>query len=344
MNTSLADLGWRPFFQQQLSLEDLELFSPARIIEQHKSQIDIICESDIFAVPTTSSMPPLTVGDWILLDENRHFSRLLERQSCFKRKSPGTKIAEQLIATNVDTAFIVCSLNQDFNLNRIERYLSIVYEAGVEPVIVLSKADLCSEPEDFKDQVQQLNSALCVELVNALDADSVSVLQAWCQPGNTIVMLGSSGAGKSTLTNRLMGNEAQETNAIREDDGKGRHTTTRRSLLRMPGGALIIDTPGMREIQLSGNEEGLAETFSDIEDLAMTCRFADCQHEAEPGCKVRAAIDNGELDERRLDNYLKLSREQALNAASIAERRGTDKKLGRYYKKVIKESLKLKCR
>lgn len=268
----------------------------------------------------------------------------MERQSCFKRKAAGEIFTEQLIAANVDTAFIVCSLNQDFNLNRIERYLSLVYEAGVEPVIVLSKLDLCSDPDSYKDQVQNLNSGLCVELINGLDPSCTAKLLPWFQPGRTIVMLGSSGSGKSTLTNNLLGFEAQLTNTIREDDAKGRHTTTRRSLLTSNEGAMIIDTPGMREIQLSGHEDGVAETFSDIDKLSKECKFSDCQHESEPGCKVRKAIDNGELDERRLDNYLKLSREQAFNAASISERRSTDKKTGRFYKKVIKESLKLKGR
>ncbi|MDG2090432.1 MAG: ribosome small subunit-dependent GTPase A [Gammaproteobacteria bacterium] len=342
--TSLANLGWQPFFQQQLLLEELGSFSPARIIEQHKSIFEVATESGVQTLTISNSMPSFTVGDWILLDETGNFSKILERQSCFRRKAPGAKVSEQLIAANVDTAFIVCSLNQDFNLNRIERYLSLVYEAGAEPVIVLSKLDLCAEPESYKEQVQMLNSALCLEMINSLDSKSVSALQPWCQIGRTIVMLGSSGSGKSTLTNMLLGIEAQETSAIREDDAKGRHTTTRRSLLSMPQGAMIIDTPGMREIQLSGYEDGVAETFSDIEALSKECKFSDCQHESEPDCKVQSALESGELDERRLKNYLKLSREQALNAASISQRREADKKTGRFYKKVIKESLKLKGR
>lgn len=343
-NTSLANLGWQPFFQQQLLLEELDSYLPARIIEQHKSIIEVATEAGILTLTINNSMPPFTVGDWILLDNENNFLRVLERQSCFRRKAAGAKVSEQLIAANVDTAFIICSLNQDFNLNRIERYLSLVYEAGAEPVIVLSKLDLCTDPESYKEQVQNLNSALCVEMINGLDALSVSVLHPWCQAGRTIVMLGSSGSGKSTLTNNLLGLEVQETSDIREDDAKGRHTTTRRSLLSMPEGAMIIDTPGMREIQLSGHEDGVAETFADIETLAKDCKFGDCQHESEPGCKVQSAIESGDLDERRLSNYLKLSREQAINAASIAERREKDKKTGRFYKKVIKESLKLKGR
>lgn len=342
--TSLEKLGWQPFFQQQLHLEEIGTVIPARIIEQHKSMIDVAIESGILTLHLSNSMPSITVGDWILLDENKLFLRVLDRQSCFKRKAAGDRFTEQLITANVDTAFIVCSLNQDFNLNRIERYLSLVYEAGVEPVIVLSKLDLCPDPESFKDQVQALNSSLCVELVNGLDPSSTASLLPWFQPGRTIVMLGSSGSGKSTLTNNALGLEAQLTKTIREDDAKGRHTTTRRSLLSTDEGAMIIDTPGMREIQLSAHEDGIAETFADIETLSKACKFHDCQHESEPGCKVRIAIESGELDERRLSNYLKLSREQKFNAASISERRSSDKKTGRFYKKVIKESLKLKGR
>ncbi|MBN4075415.1 MAG: ribosome small subunit-dependent GTPase A [SAR86 cluster bacterium] len=342
--TSLAKLGWQPFFQQQLLLEELGSSKPARIIEQHKTIIEVATETGIKILNITKTMPPFTVGDWILLDESEIFSRVLDRQSCFRRKAAGAKNSEQLIATNVDTAFIVCSLNQDFNLNRIERYLSLVYEAGAEPVIVLSKLDLCPEPENYKDQVQNLNSSLCVELINGLDSSSVSALHPWCQTGRTIVMLGSSGSGKSTLTNNLLGLEAQLTKAIREDDAKGRHTTTRRSLLAMQEGAMIIDTPGMREIQLSGYEDGVTEAFADIDALSKNCKFSDCQHESEPGCKVRNALQSGELDERRLNNFLKLSREQAFNAASISERRSTDKKTVRFHKKVVKESLKLKGR
>jgi ribosome biogenesis GTPase / thiamine phosphate phosphatase len=264
ITTTLAKLGWQPFFQQQLLFEELDSSIPARIIEQHKTIIEVATASGIITLNLSNSMPPLTVGDWVLLDENNGFLRALDRQSCFKRKAAGDIFTEQLIAANVDTAFIVCSLNQDFNLNRIERYLSLVYEAGAEPVIVLTKLDLCSVPENYKDQIQALNSSLCVELVNGLNSDSTSTLHPWFQLGRTIVMLGSSSSGKSTLTNNLLGFDVQLTNTIREDDAKGRHTTTRRSLLSSNEGAMIIDTPGMREIQLSGHQDGVAEKPSQI--------------------------------------------------------------------------------
>lgn len=339
---SLASHGWQPFFQQQLSLDEWESALPARIIEQHKSVLELATEAGHQTLSISHSMPTLAVGDWILLNTDGSFLRLLERKSCFRRKAAGSKVSEQLIAANVDTAFIVCSLNDDFNLNRIERYLSIVHDAGAEPVVVLSKVDLCANPEALRVQVQALDSMLLVETVNSFDADSTAVLEPWCQPGKTIVLLGSSGAGKSTLANTLLGQDLQLTAAIREQDAKGRHTTTRRSLLAMPGGAILIDTPGMRELQLADCQDGVAATFADIEALARACRFGNCQHDSEPGCAVTAAIGSGDLDERRFMNYQKLLREQAVNAASLAERRADDRELGKYYRRVLRQSNKLK--
>lgn len=341
-HTLLSALGWLPFFQQQLTEQEWESAVPARIVEQHRASIDVEGELGKLSIPLKPDMPLLTVGDWLLLDANGIFIRVLESKSCFRRKAAGSKLTEQLIAANVDTAFIVCSLNEDFNLNRIERYLSIVNEAGSTPVLVLSKMDLCPDTDYFLDQIRQLDNQLCTELVNCLDSSSVSVLMPCCQHGKTVVMLGSSGSGKSSLSNTLLGEDLQKTSAIRENDSKGRHTTTRRSLLKLPGGAMILDTPGMRELQLVDCEDGIATTFSDIDALSASCRFSDCRHENEPGCKVQAAIDSGELDQRRFKNYAKLLREQALNKASLAERRASDKKLGGYYKKVINESVKAK--
>ncbi|MBT5330202.1 MAG: ribosome small subunit-dependent GTPase A [Porticoccaceae bacterium] len=330
---SLTEMGWQPFFQQQISLDELDSATPARVVEHHKSKIEIYSEQGRQTLPITSSTPALTVGDWVLQKrEDGRISRVLERQSCFRRKAAGRQAIEQLLAANVDTAFIVCSLNDDFNLNRIERYLSVVNDAGAEPVVVLTKMDLCAQADELREQVQQLDSQLCVEMVNGKDSDSTKALLPWCRSGQTVVALGSSGAGKSTLTNSLVGEQIQATAEIREDDEKGRHTTTHRSLLSIPGGAMIIDTPGMRELQLADCEAGVSTTFADIEELAIQCRFSDCQHQSEPGCAVQAALRAEELDQRRFDNYGKLLREQELNAASIAERRAAGKNLGKLYK------------
>lgn len=341
-NFSLASLGWQTFFQQQLALDEWGILLPARVMEQHRASLEVRSERGLHTLPALHSMPALTAGDWVLLTQSAQFVRALERKSVFKRKAAGSKLAEQLIAANVDTAFIVSSLNEDFNLNRIERFLSVAHQAGAEAVLVLSKLDLCGDADALREQAQRLDSHMCVEAVNCLSEESVATLSPWCRPGQTIVVIGSSGAGKSTLSNALLGVAVQDTGGIREDDAKGRHTTTRRSLLLMPGGGLILDTPGMRELQLADCEEGVAATFADVEELASQCRFGDCLHESEPGCAVRLAIDAGHLDERRLHSYRKLSREQALNAASLAQRRADLRKQGRYYKRVISETKQIK--
>ncbi|GAA5217145.1 ribosome small subunit-dependent GTPase A [Corallincola platygyrae] len=339
---SLTLLGWQPFFQQQLSLVEYETAQIARVIAHHRSAYVLQMEQAQFSLPITSSLPSMVLGDWLLVDDDQRFMRQLDRKSLFKRKAPGTKLGEQLIAANVDTLFIVCSLNHDFNLSRIERYLALAYEADVEPVVVLTKQDLCDDADCKRQQIQALDPLLMVVSVNALDGDCCEPLLSWCQPGRTVSLLGSSGVGKSTLTNTLMGNTVQVTAGIREDDSKGRHTTTARSMHLMPTGAVLIDTPGMRELQLTDCEEGVNQAFADIDELAQQCRFADCQHNGEPGCAVQKAVDVGELDPRRLDNYFKLMREQARNSASLADRRAKDKQFGKMVKSVMSESTRFK--
>lgn len=341
---SLLALGWRPFFQQQLTLDEITDYTPARIVEQHKSILMLMTESGLISLSLMPSMPEMVVGDWILLDDQQQFYRLLERNTYFKRKAAGTKVDWQLISANVDTAFIVSSINEDFNLNRIERYLSLVNEAGAEPVVLLSKSDLSNAPEDYIEQVQRLDNQLLVELINCHDSNAVTQLQHWLKTGQTVVVLGSSGVGKSTLINTLLGQQSQATGDIREDDAKGRHTTTSRSLISTPSGGLILDTPGMREIQLADCKEGIASTFADIESLAEQCRYNDCQHENEPGCAVISAVENGEIDQRRLNNYRKLLKEEMLNSASLSDKRAQDKALGKFYKRTLVESKKLKGR
>ncbi len=330
-----SQLGWHHFFQQQLSLEQWEAYTPARIVGQERSLFHLLAGDGNRTLPITPSMPAMTVGDWILLDTEGRFNRLLERSSLFARKAAGSKVTTQLIAANIDTVFVVSSMNQDFNLNRIERYLALANEAGVEPVIVLTKIDCCDAPDNYIEQAQSLERSLDVVAVNSLDAESVSQLETWCMTGQTVALLGSSGVGKSTLINTLSGEQVQKTHAIRDDDDKGRHTTTGRSLHLLAAGGLLLDTPGMRELQLSDCEHGVEETFAEIAQLATHCRFSDCSHQGEPGCAVRAAIDGGKLDERRLSSYLKLMREQAFNSATLAERRARDRKFGRYVRSVM---------
>lgn len=336
MQFSLSQLGWNHFFQQQLSLEEYESCTPARIFEQERSLLRLLGEGGDITLPITASMPPLTVGDWVVLDEALHFKRLLDRHSLFTRKAAGKEARRQLLAANIDTVFVVSSMNLDFNLNRFERYLALANEADVEAVIVLTKLDGCDHPNEYIDKAQSLGEHLAVVAVNSLDHGSVAQLQPWCQPGKTVAFLGSSGVGKSTLINTLSGHAIQRTQAIREDDAKGRHTTTGRSLHMLPSGALLLDTPGMRELQLADCEHGIDETFAEITALAQQCKFSDCRHQDEPGCAVRKAIEEGLLDERRLESYLKLMREQAFNQATLAERREKDREFGRYVRSVMK--------
>jgi ribosome biogenesis GTPase len=334
---TLQQLGWQPFFQQQLTLEDYEYATIARIIAHHRSGYELCTEHGRQRLSITSQMPSMTVGDWVLLDSENRFSRLLERHSLFSRKAAGTKVAEQYIAANIDTVFIVCSLNQDFNLNRIERYLALAREAQVEPVVVLTKADLCTDSEDKRQQVQRLDPLLLIQCVNALDLNSVQPLMQWCCKGQTVTFLGSSGVGKSTLINTLMGQAEQQTGGIRTDDDKGRHTTTSRSLHFLPQAGILLDTPGMRELQLADCSQGLSETFSDIEELATQCRFSDCSHQCEPGCAVQQALEKGHLDPRRLKNYHKLLREQERNQASLAELRSREKQFSKLVRRETKQ-------
>ncbi|MEZ9669388.1 ribosome small subunit-dependent GTPase A [Vibrio breoganii] len=335
---NLQNLGWQPFFQQQLTLEDYEDSVVSRISAHHRSGYQLITEKGEVSLPMHESLPSMTVGDWVLLDHEQQFQRRLERSSVFSRKAAGSKLAEQYIAANIDTVFIVMSLNDDFNLSRVERYLALTNEAQVEAVIVLTKADLCEDAEALKQQVQSLDPMLMIEAVNALDFDSVQSLTTWCKTGKTVAFLGSSGVGKSTLVNTLLQTEAQKTGSIREDDSKGRHTTTGRTIHPMPSGGVLLDTPGMRELQLANVAQGISETFSDVEEIASQCRFSDCSHQNEPGCAIQKALQSGELDDRRLNNYLKLQREQARNSASLAELRSHDKQLGKMYRSVQNES------
>lgn len=342
--SSLSSLGWQPYFQQQVLLDEWDMAFPARVIEQHKSEIKLANVEGVITLPLTHILPEMVVGDWVLLDRDHHFIRLLERKTCFSRKAAGSKVHKQLISANVDTAFIVCSMNADFNLNRIERFLSLVNESEAESVVILSKSDQAESPEEFIQAVQSIDPLLMVEAINCLDVESVKKLSPWIKQGSTIAVLGSSGVGKSTLTNTLLGSQEQSTSTIREDDSKGRHTTTSRSLVALSHGGLILDTPGMREIQLADCKEGISTTFADIEALAEQCRFADCQHQNEPGCAIQKAVQCDELDARRLANYQKLLKEEALNSASLAERRANDKALGKFYKTTLAQATILKGR
>lgn len=339
---TLPELGWSHFFQQQLSLEEWESTSPARVFAIHRGTIDVAGEGGRRSITLpghwhlrdAESLP--TVGDWLLLDPaTGQVQRMLERKSLFRRKAAGAESKLQLMAANVDTLFVVTSCNGDFNPSRLERYLALALEAKVEPVVVLTKADLAGDVAGYLRQGMNLNPDLAVEAVNALDPDSVASLLPWCGTGQTVALAGSSGVGKSTLVNTLCGTAAQATAAIREDDARGRHTTTSRSVHFLPQGGLLIDSPGLRELQLSACESGVSSVFGEIEALARSCRFNDCRHLSEDGCAVRAAVDRGDLEPRRLANYHKLMAEQERNTESIAERRHRERDFGKMVRNVM---------
>ena len=338
---SLIELGMRPFFQQQLSLDELENSHLGRVVEHHKTEVVLLGEQGTMRFALTPGLEQICVGDWVVFDDSR-ILRVLERASIIKRKAAGSKHAFQLIAANIDTVFIVTSLNDDFSLNRIERYLALIKNAHIEPVVVLTKADTCPDVEKYCLQVQSLDSLLSVIAINALKEEGCDLLTPYCRKGQTLAFMGSSGVGKSTIVNALLGSDELKTAGIREQDSKGRHTTTFRSIKWLPNGALLMDTPGMRELQLSDSKQGIERAFEDVELLANSCRFKDCQHQTEPDCAVIKAIEMGSLSIRRLENYRKLLAENEHNNASMAEKRAKQRAFSKMVNTVQKQNRSIK--
>lgn len=332
---TLTDLGWSEHFA--LAAADIDAtLPPARIGAVHRDRLEALCPQGRISLVPAQRTSAYAVGDWVLYDGDiaRH---LLPAQTDLSRRAAGEMVAKQRIAANMDTIAIVTSCNADFNPARLERYLALVLASGALPLIVLTRADQVDDPRPFIRAAEQLSPLVTALALNAKDAEGAQILEAWCKDGQTLALVGSSGVGKTTLRNALSTQQAA-TADIREDDAKGRHTTTFRALLRTKAGGWLIDTPGMRELAITGAEEGLAQLFDDLEELATHCRFRNCAHDSEPGCAVRAAVEAGTMEPERLARWQMLRAEDARNSETLSESRAKAKRFG----KVVKEAKRIK--
>jgi ribosome biogenesis GTPase len=361
---NLIDLGWNDFFKAHFESLDLENVIPGRVAVQQKDRSVIICEKGEFQAEVSgkfrhravSKSDYPTVGDWVAVTikpdgDGAIIQSLLPRKSKFSRKAVMAggpkygdgKTEEQVLSANIDTAFIVCGLDGEYNLRRLERYIAVAYDSGTSPVVILNKSDLCDDVDTIKSEVEATLIGLPVHPVSAITKDSLIVLDDYLERGKTAAFLGSSGVGKSTIINSLLGYERQRTGEVRESDRRGRHITSYRELIVLPNGGILIDTPGMREIEIWGDQDGLSRAFDDIEDLASKCRFNDCSHATEPGCAVREALENGELDKDRYQNYLKLQKElQRLAIRKSGKEAYYQRIQGRKFSSMVKEVKRFK--
>lgn len=336
MTLTLSDLGWSRHFEA-LDRAGVSDGSRGRVGEVHRDTVTALTPDGEVALTLARgrSTGDVAVGDWVRFDADLGLVlEVCERKTELIRRTAGTSGGAQLIAANVDTLFIVTSCNEDFNLARLERYLALAASGGIMPVIVLTKADLSGEADALRAQAERLSPLAVAILVNALDPTSLDRLSAWLGAGQTGALVGSSGVGKSTILNTLTGAGAA-TQGIREDDAKGRHTTTARSLHRTRSGGWLIDTPGIRQLALVGGADAIDEVFSDVSDLIGRCRFTDCAHETEPGCAVRAAIDAGTLDADRFRRWRKLRLEDAHASETIHEARSRKKTFSKHVRSAI---------
>jgi len=345
---ALRAIGWRDEDSAGSPLAPSDTARLARVVAQHRTGYEVhdgtaLLEADILSSlrkPRVAAEQRPAVGDWVWIspadDGNLMIRAVLPRRSMLRRGAAGEKHRAQIIATNIDWVLIVCGLDGDFNPRRIERYLAIVQESGAHALVLLTKSDQCADPETARAEIVHVaGTGIPVIAINAKSPQTIDVLAPYLGLGNTLVLVGSSGAGKSTLTNTLLGTEKMRTNEVREHDSRGRHTTTHRALIPLPTGGCLIDTPGMREIKLLGEEALDVGSFADIELLTHDCRFSDCGHQSEPGCAINAALTAGTLDADRYHHYLKLQGEQAaaqLRAADTEKRaadRGAQKNFGK---------------
>jgi ribosome biogenesis GTPase len=354
---TLEELGWDEYFSDEFSKLDIEGIVPARVISQHRSLYIVWSERGELTATIAGSLRyrtgsdnlyPVT-GDWVAVspqpgEQKGVIMAVLPRKSSFSRQAPGGRTQPQVVAANIDTVFLVSGLDggRAMNLRRMERYLTLAWNSGASPVIVLNKSDLCPDIAPRIRDAREVAPGVPVHAISALENYGLDELRGYITGGQTAALLGSSGVGKSAIINALLGRELLQVRAVRESDREGRHTTTRRELILLPGGGTVIDTPGMREIQIRGEEEGLKDTFEDIEEIAGRCRFSDCRHDKEPGCAVRAAIEDGTLDPSRFRNYQKLQRELRHQAAREQYSAGLEEKLR--WKRIAQFARQLKKR
>ncbi len=311
----LEQLGWSAWFAQAFQALEKSRSLAGRVVRASRDRFTVFtdqgeCEAEVSGKLRHSSGAWPATGDWVVLrSEGNLIEAVLPRKTKFSRKEAGERTEEQILAANVDVLFLVAALDGDFNLRRLERYLLLAYESGAEPVIVLNKADLCPQAGLEIARVRSIAAGATVLLMSALRTEEVDQLTQCMTRGQTAALLGSSGVGKSTIVNQLLGREEQAIASVRESDSRGRHTTTHRELFILPAGWLLIDLPGLRELQLWAEPESIHRTFPELDEFSSRCRFRDCRHQGEPGCAVAAALVEGTFDETRFQSYLKLQRE-----------------------------------